>query len=91
MNLTSVISSRRYETGTGEGSHPEEVQDYYRHIFFEALDLTINGIQNQFDQPGYQIYSRLESLLVKAANKQDYEEDLDFVTKFYREDCARSS
>ena len=39
---------RRYEIGTGEGSHPEEVEDYYRRIFFEALDLTINGIQNRF-------------------------------------------
>ena len=39
---------RRYEIGTGEGSHPEEVDEYYRSIFFEALDLTINGIQNRF-------------------------------------------
>lgn len=30
------------------------------------LDLTINGIQHRFDQPSYQVYSRLESLLVKA-------------------------
>ena len=49
---------RRYEIGTGEGSHPEGVDEYYRSIFFEALDLTVNGIQNRFNQPGYQVYSR---------------------------------
>ena len=55
---------RRYEIGTREVSHLENVEDYYRRIFF---DLTINGIQNRFNQPVYQVYSRLESLLVKAA------------------------
>ena len=57
---------RRYETGTGEGSHPEGVQDYYRRV-----------------------YSRLETLVVKAANKQAYEEDLKFVIKFYGEDLCQ--
>ena len=35
------------------------------------------------------MYSRLESLLINAANKQDYEEDLDFVTKFYGIDLCK--
>ena len=65
------------------------MEDYYRCVYFEALDLTINCIENRFDQPGYQIYSRLESLLVKAANKLDYEEDIDFVVKFYGEDLSK--
>ena len=80
---------KRYAIGTGEGSNPERVEDYYRCAYFEALDLTINCIENRFDQPGYQIYSRLESLLVKAANKLDYEEDIDFVVKFYGEDLSK--
>ena len=80
---------RRYEIGTGEGSHPETVEDYYRCIYFEALDLTVNGIQNRFDQPGYLVYGRPESLLTKAANKQDYEEELHFVTKFYGKDLCK--
>ena len=80
---------KRYEIGTGEGSNPERVEDYYRCVYFEALDLTINCIENRFDQPGYQIYSRLESLLGKAANKLDYEEDIDFVIKFYGEDLSK--
>ena len=80
---------KRYRIGTGEGSNPERVEDYYRHVYFEALDLIINCIKNRFDQPGYQVYSRLESLLVNAANKLNYEEDLDFVMKFSGEDLNK--
>ena len=65
------------------------MEDDYRCVYFEALDLTINCIENRFDQPGYQIYSRLESLLVKAANKLDYEEDIDFVVKVHGEDVSK--
>ena len=77
---------RRYEDGTGEGDFPETVKDYYRPIFFEALDLVICGIKTRFDQPGYILYSKLEDLLVKAANKEGYDEELKFVTDFYKED-----
>ena len=35
------------------------------------------------------MYSRQESLLVNAANKQDYEEDLKFVTKFDKKDLCK--
>lgn len=80
---------RRYDMGTGEGDHPERVEDFYRVIYFEALDLITNSIQNRFDQPGYQTYSKLENLLIKAANKQDYTEELDFVTSFYTEDLSK--
>lgn len=76
---------RRYDDGS-EGDFPEKVEDFYRPIYFEALDLLICGIQARFDQPGYKIYSKLEEVLVKAANKEEYEEDLKFVTDFYGDD-----
>ena len=58
----------------------------YRRIFFEALDLIICGIQTRFDQPGYQVYCKLENLLLKAANKENFDEELQFVTEFYGDD-----
>ena len=36
---------KHFQVGTGEGSHLERVQDYYRHVYFESLDLTINCIE----------------------------------------------
>ena len=71
---------RRYDDGS-EGDFPEEVEDFYRPIYFEAFDLLMCGIR--FDQPGYRLYSKLEEVLVKAANK---EEELKFITDFYGDD-----
>ena len=78
---------RRYDYGTAEGDFPTDVQALYRPIFFEALDLVISGIKARFDQPGYKTYVKLESFLVKAANKEaDFEGELKFVTDFYKND-----
>ena len=77
---------RRYDSGSSEGVHPGNVQDMYHRIFFEALDLIICGIQTRFDQPGYQVYCKLENCLLKAANKENFDKELQFVTEFYGDD-----
>ena len=43
-------------------------------------------INNRFDQPGYKIYRNIEDLLLKAANTENYDEELKFVTQFYSSD-----
>ena len=35
----------RFEIGTGIPSYPEKSRDYYKRIYFEALDLIINAIE----------------------------------------------
>ena len=77
---------RRYEDGTGEAHFSENVKDFFRHIYFEALDLVISGINSRFDQPGYNIYSKLEDLLVKATNNEEYEDEYQFIIDFYKDD-----
>ena len=74
---------KHIEIGEGECYHVDDVEDYYRVQYFEAIDLAIAGITNRFDQPGYTIYSNLESLLVKAANQNDYSTELEQVVSFY--------
>ena len=34
---------RRIEIGTGEPTYPVATQDYYRRIYFEAIDLMVNA------------------------------------------------
>ena len=60
---------KRYETGTG-GDFPEDVESRYRRIFYEALDLITSAIESRFQQPGYNVYSKLEDVLVKAATRK---------------------
>jgi len=76
---------KRIEIGEGECYHVDDVEDYYRLQYFEAIDLAVAGITNRFDQPGYTIYSNLESLLVKAANQNDYSAELEQVASFYED------
>ena len=48
--------------------------------------MVICGIQTRFDQPGYKLYVKLEHLLLKAANKEEFEEEFKFITNFYMDD-----
>lgn len=50
----------------------------------EAIDLAITSIQDHFDQPGYPIYRNLETLLLKAVNKEDYSVELQEVTTCWK-------
>ena len=47
-----------------------------KYSYFEALDLVLQSIKEQFDQPGYHIYYKLEYLLLKAAQNTDYSDEL---------------
>ena len=44
---------RRIEIGTGEPTYPVTAQDYDKRIYFDAIDLMMNAIDQQFDQPSY--------------------------------------
>ena len=66
------------EIGISEGYHLASVKDYYRTVYYEALE----GITDCFEQPGYQIYRNLD-LLLKACKGQDFKAELDFVCDFY--------
>ena len=80
---------KRYDSRSCGSDPPASVQDYYRPIFFEVIDLICCSIQTRFDQPGFQVYSQLECLLIKAANKEPYLEELQFVTNFYGGDVCK--
>ena len=77
---------RRFETGNAPPEFPSTVEDRYRKIYFEALDLVLQSIKQRFDQPGYHIYCKLECLLLKAAQNTDYSDELRFVLEHYSND-----
>ena len=77
---------KRYETGLAEAEFHEDPKAYYRQHYYEAFDLVINCIKERFDQPGYEVYCKLEKLLVKAAQNQDVTSEFDYVCSFYKND-----
>ena len=80
---------RRYEEGSCDGDFHESPKEYFKQHYFEAVDLIINCILNRFDQPGYKIYSSLESLLMKSCKGEEFEDILNEVCSFYKDDFDR--
>ncbi len=81
---------RRYEEGSLDEHAHESPKYYFKQHYFEALDLIINCILNRFDQPGYKIYSSLETLLMKSCKGEDFEDTLNEVCAFYKDDFDRN-
>ena len=76
----------RYESGNAAPEFHTSIEGYYRQAYFEVLDVICSTIEDRFRQPGYQLYSDLEQLLLKAVCKENYSSEFDFVTKFYGPD-----
>ena len=62
------------------------VKDLFRRQYYEAVDLVVNCIGARFDQPGYQTYKNVESLLLNAANGESFDGEFQKVTDFYKDD-----
>ena len=77
----------RFETGTSEHHFPDNVEEFYRQIYFESIDTTLMTIENRKD---FGIYAKLENLLIQAAKKENYSSTLKEVMEFYQEDFNQS-
>ena len=45
-----------------------------------------NAIDQRFDQPSFDTYAKMESLLIKTLNSQDKSQELKFMEKLYNND-----
>ena len=77
---------RRYDYGSASGCFPSTPKTHFKPAYFEAIDLITNCVQQRFDQPGYWIYRSLETLLIKASKREEFQENLDDVCAFYHDD-----
>lgn len=76
---------RRFEEGEGAPEYPSTAKDYYRRIYFEGIDLITSAIRNRFDQKGFQILQKLETVLTTIEQPQQ-SEALKDVIAFYGTD-----
>ena len=63
----------RLEVGAGAPSYPKTAKDHFRRVYYEAIDLIVSAIDQRFNQESFSSYAQMETLLVKAANDEDYE------------------
>lgn len=56
---------RYREVGSGEGREASLPVDHYRSIYFETVDTAMASVTDRYDQEGYSMYRKLESLLLQ--------------------------
>ena len=71
--LDSVLPRKRkpprnHEVGSGESHQASLPVDHYRSIYFETLDTVMASVTDRFDQEGYNMYSKLESILLQKGH-----------------------
>ena len=64
---------RHFQVGSSDGDFHSSVEDHYRVVYYEALDLVTTGITERLDQPGYKIYQNVEDLILKACQEKQCE------------------
>ena len=91
MGKRSTRITDHFEHNLPENLEYTDVQEYYKKPYLEALEHVTNGIKERFSQKGYETYKNLETLLLKAATGEDYEEEFQFITEFYGSDINASA
>ena len=82
----SYQGNEKHETGIAPSEFLASVEDHYRCIYFEAIDLAVTSIKSRFDQKGYKTFSHLEQLFCKACVGECFNEELDFVCDYFYDD-----
>ena len=76
----------RYEVGNAPTEYHEDVQSYYKQIYYISIDHLTNIITGRFDSPDFNLYMQNEQLLLKCVRKEGYKTELETVTDFYGND-----
>ena len=74
--------------GQAMPEYSETVDDHYRRIYFEALDLVTTTINDRFNQADYAVYAECEELLLSAVNGKNTEAILGKVVEFFKHDFS---
>ena len=61
--------------------HHETPKEYYRQLYYEAIDNTTRCLVDRFDQPGYKKYCQLEQLLIKGRLRRRISKCMQFLQR----------
>ena len=82
----SKYSKKVWIPDVGSKPHQPLVNFKFPYREFGKQKLVKRAFQHSWFAKGYQLYSYLEQLLLKAVYKENYSSEFDFVTKFYGPD-----
>ena len=59
-------------------------KEHFRHMYYSAIDVTIECIRTRFNQKDFKVYQSIQERLLKAIAGEDHEEELTKVMAVYR-------
>ena len=74
---------KRFEIGESAPEYPDTAQEHYRRIYFEVIDVLVAAIQERFEQRGFCMLQKLETILIEKTPPSDVTEE---VIEFYGTD-----
>ena len=67
------------------------LREKYKQVYYEAFDRVIVCIREIFEQKDYQVYAKMQEILLSAVHKQECSEDaVDYIHSFYRDDFCKA-
>ena len=73
----------RYEDGEAPAEFESTVEEHYRQIFYQTIDMVTNCIRERFQQKDYvETFQTMENLLLKALSEEDFGLDLQQISLF---------
>ena len=76
----------RYRDEQNGPDFPQTPKEHYHKIYQKAIENSENCLEERFNQKGFEMYVQIQNLLLFAADKQDYEQELKQVLDFYKDD-----
>lgn len=81
---------RKFVEGESVQEFPSTVQEKYKRIYFEAIDLVVYAIKQRFMQKGFQMLQKLENILTSEEQTEQSEDVMDVIqlygSDFYNRD-----
>ena len=80
-HFTSSSSNKQ-----SDAYHVSTPRDYYRVIYYQALDSSITSLEERLAQPCFKAYENLESLLLKSLSNKSIVNEIEYVKCVYQGD-----
>ena len=80
--------------GYGQGAsanHCQTVDDHYRQIYYEAIDMVVAAIKDRFNQPSYKTFAALETMLLNVIDDKPFEDQIQHLQTIYGDDVSIES
>ena len=76
----------RFESSSDSHYFPTNVKEHLKKIYFEAIDTLTACLKDRFDQSDFNMYAKLEQVLLKSAKSECCEEEIEECCRFYGSD-----